>query len=99
MNQPNPAPRPPYYRATFSLPAPLASDISRLAKRLGVSQSSLLSELLADPIAAMLSIMDALPPQHATADDVRRAKGRSLDLIRGIVAEAQQLSREAGGGE
>lgn len=102
MNKPSPdhspqtTTRPPYYRATFSLPAHLATDISRLAKRMGVSQSAMLSELLQDPIAAMCAIIDSLPQAAATKDDVRRAKGKGLEYIRKAMAEAQQLVDDEG---
>lgn len=79
------------YRASFTFPAPLARDISRLAKRLGVSQSAMLTELLTEPIAAMCSIIDTLPTAGATEDDVRRAKGRSVALIKEVVDQAQAL--------
>lgn len=90
MNQP-PATKVPYYRTTLSLPASLATDISRLAKRLGVSQSAMLSELLADPIAALCAIFDELPQAGATSADVRRAKGKGLAMIREAMAEAQAM--------
>lgn len=79
------------FRATFTFPADLARDISRLAKRLGVSQSSLLTELLTDPIAAMLAVIDEIPATGVEPDAIRRARGRSVDLIRRAVSEAQQL--------
>lgn len=79
------------YRATFSLPAKLAQDINRLAKRMGVSQSALLTELLSDPIDAMCDVIDQLPTVGATPDDVKRAKGKSLALIKDVVQQAQTL--------
>jgi hypothetical protein len=89
---PKPARKPVHYRATFSLPAPLAIDIQRLSKRLGVTQSAFLTEMLTDAVAAMVDILDQLPPQHATEGDVRRARGKSREYIHSIVAEAQQLA-------
>jgi hypothetical protein len=86
----------PHYRATFSLPAPLAKDLNEVAKRMGVSQSALLSELLAGPIAAMREVMDQLPAIGASGDDVKRARGKSVDLIRGAVREAMDLVGELG---
>lgn len=79
------------YRATFTLPAPLAKDISRLAKRLGVSQSSLLTELLTEPIAAMLDVLDTIPQVGMTVDHVKRARGKSAALIRDVVSQAQAV--------
>ena len=79
------------YRATFSFPAPLATDISRLAKRLGISQSALLTELLAEPVAAMLDVIDTIPQVGVTPDHIKRAKGKSVALIRDVVQQAQAV--------
>ena len=79
------------FRATFSLPAKLAQDINRLAKRMGVSQSALLAELLTDPITSMCDIIDQIPTAGATPDDVKRAKGKSLAVIKEVVQQAQTL--------
>lgn len=79
------------YRATFSFPAPLATDIARLAKRLGVSQSSLLTELLTEPIAAMLDVIDTIPQVGVTPDHIKRARGKSAALIRDVVQQAQAV--------
>lgn len=82
----------PFHRATFSLPADLAADIARLSKRLGVSQSAFLAEMLKDAVAAMLDIIDQLPEQGATPSDLKRAKGKSKKYITQIVQEAQSLA-------
>lgn len=87
----NDSARPVYYRATFSLPAPLAKDISRLAKRLGVSQSAMLTELLTLPIAAMCDVIDTVPQVGVTPDQVKRARGKSAALVRDVVQHAQSL--------
>ena len=83
--------RPVFYRATFSLPADLAKDISHLAKRLGVSQSAMLTELLTEPVAAMRAVIDAIPQVGVTSVDVKRARGKSVALIRDAVQQAQLL--------
>ena len=73
---------------SFSLPVETADQIARLAARMGVSQSAMLAELLAEPIAAMASIIDLVPQVSPTAQAVKRAKGRSLEVIRDLVAQA-----------
>jgi hypothetical protein len=88
-------PTPPRFkRTTLSIPTETAERIERLARRMGVSQSAFVAELLAEPIAAMASIIDALPEQGATRHDVKRARGRSLDLIRNVVSQAQEVLQE-----
>lgn len=81
-------------RTTLSLPQSLATDLRRLSGRMGVSQSSFVSELLSEPIKAMAAIIDALPEQGATATDVKRARGRSLRFIENAVSQAQSLVEE-----
>lgn len=80
-------------RLTFSVPPDLARNLPRLAKRLGVSQSAVVSELLREPIAAMMAVLDELPPTPTKAD-VLRARGKSLAMIQQVVDEASQLALE-----
>lgn len=79
------------HRTTFSLPADLARGLAALSKRLGVSQSSIVVELLQEPIAQIESIMSDLPPAPSP-EDVKRARGRSLALIQDVVHEAIDLA-------
>lgn len=76
---------------TLSLPLTLLADLDRIAQRMKVSRSALLSELLAVPVKAMAEVVDAIPAVGATESDVRRAKGKSTALITAAVQEAQQL--------
>ena len=76
---------------TLSLPLTLLADLDRIAQRMKVSRSALLSELLAVPVKAMAEVVDTIPAVGATEADVRRAKGKSAALIKGAVQEAQQL--------
>lgn len=82
-----------YRRATFSLPPDLARNLPRLAKRLRVSQSAVVSELLREPVAAMMAVFDELPPAP-TSQDVLRARGKSLELLQDIIDDASQLAFE-----
>lgn len=83
------------YRASFSFPAPLAKDLNYAAKRLGVSQSALLIELLAQPISYMADLMRALPEfEPASPDQVKRARGESIAVIRERIAEARAMIDE-----
>lgn len=92
MKQTDAFPNPPSVaRVTLALPVDLAERIDRLADRLKVSRSAFVAELLAEPIAAMVGIIDLIPETGATHQDVKRAKGRSVDLIRTVVAEAVGL--------
>jgi len=79
------------YRATFTLPAELAVGIATVAKRLGVSQSALLAEVLSEPMADLVRLVELMPPpgEAATPETMRRLRGASVELIRQRVQEAQ----------
>lgn len=81
-----PAPRR-TYRCTYSLPVEMAHNISRIAKRMGISQSALLATVMQEPIAQLASLVDEIPPQP-TGEDVKRLRGKSIDLIKSRVDEA-----------
>lgn len=75
------------YRCTYTLPVEMAHNISRIAKRLGVSQSALLATVMEEPIANLATLVDEIPPRP-TGEDVKRLRGKSVELIKGIVDEA-----------
>ena len=76
---------------SLSLPLTLLADLDRIAERMKVSRSALLSELLAVPVRAMAEVVDTIPAVGATEADVRRAKGKSAAVITAAVKEAQEL--------
>lgn len=78
---------------TLTLPLTLLADLDRVAGRMKVTRSALLAELLAVPVKAMAEVVDAIPEVGATEADVRRARGKSAVVIKGAIAEAQQLLR------
>ena len=74
-------PRPPgTYRATFSLPADLAVSINRVAGKLGISQSALLTELLNAPVTTLDQFLLSDPPP--SRDTALRFTAGSRDEIR-----------------
>lgn len=80
------------YRASFTFPAPLAKDLTYTAQRLGVSQSALLVELLSQPITYMADLMRSLPEfEVPTEEQVKRARGDSVAVIRERIAEARAM--------
>lgn len=85
-------------RTTFSLPTETLDRIELLARRFGVSQSSFVAELLDEPLAAMASIMDALPETGATPQDIKRAKGRSVGFIKDVIGQALDAVASLGTG-
>lgn len=67
-------------RCSFTLPPEMKADLAHISSRLGVSQSSLLSTLVAEPLRDVRQVLDAIPPSP-TPDDFLRARGVSQDLI------------------
>ena len=76
---------------TFTLPMTLVADLDVIAKRMKVTRSALLGELLRVPVAAMAEVVGCIPETGATSADVRRARGKSAVLMATAVKEAQQL--------
>lgn len=72
--------------ATFSLPPDVACGFSRICKRLGVSRSALLGELLRPLVEAYDPIVRELPASP-TAEQARRARGKSLGVVRSLASE------------
>jgi hypothetical protein len=77
-------------RLSFSLPKSLARDLTYMAKRMGVSRSALVGQLLAE-VPSLAAVMRLLPESGATADDVVRARGASVALVNQRVAEFRGL--------
>jgi len=76
------------YRATFTLSAPTATGISYIAKRMGITQSALLNQLLAQPIADLKALLETIPPTP-DHESVLRMRGASVDVINRRITELQ----------
>lgn len=84
------------YVRSFSLPAELAVGIQKVAHKLSISQSSLLSQLLTGPILdleANLYLVSAVP----TADEAVALAARSTAVVEQRLAEYRQKINEAVG--
>lgn len=81
-------------RASFTLPPELVSDLDRLSSVMGVSKSALLSGVLRDPVADLLSVLersgvfDGAPISEVKA----RMRGESAEVIRMRLAELDALA-------
>lgn len=75
------------WACSFSLPRDLAGNISVIAKRLGISQSALLAELMSQPIADLRRLVDQIPA-HPSQGDVLRLRGASIEVVQQRVREA-----------
>jgi metal-responsive CopG/Arc/MetJ family transcriptional regulator len=88
-------------RVTLSLPKSLASDLTYMSRRMGMSRSALVGQLLAEA-PYLAEVMRQLPEAGATEDDVIRARGASVALVNQRVADFRELiadfNQEAGRG-
>lgn len=67
-------------RMSFTLPPSVRADLDYLSSRMGVTKSSLVSELLGTPLADLRSLMETIP-ENPTDEDVLRARGKSNEII------------------
>jgi hypothetical protein len=78
------------YRASFTLPREEATMLNSLAKRLGCSQSALLSVILGDTLPHLAQGLSIEVTQHGVT---RRLVGDYADSLRAIVRDAISESR------
>jgi hypothetical protein len=67
-------------RVSFTVPPQVRSDLDYLSTRLGVTKSSLVSELLGSPLSDLRDLVESVP-ENPTPADYLRAKGKSNELI------------------
>lgn len=77
-------------RITLSIPTATAEAMASIARRLHISRSALIAELLAEPIAELEKLVDLIPHGPTSEGDVKRFRGASIELIGKLVAEAQE---------
>jgi len=78
-------------KVTFSLPEELVSDLNYVSKRMSVTRSALLSEMVLSPAADLRTLFESIP-ENPTPDDVIRARGSSLKLIEARMNSARSAS-------
>lgn len=83
-------------RVTMSLPGQLAVDLAAIARRLNITTSALVAQLLVEPVADLRKLIELVPEdaESLSAEQTRRLRGASADLIAQRVADA---IREVGG--
>lgn len=79
-----------FVRVTYSLPPQIAEDISYVARRMGVSQSSFVAEMFEKPVGDMREMMLLVPENTATmsAVEAKRLRGTSINIVADRVADA-----------
>lgn len=77
-------------RLTVSLDADLVDEINFLHRRLGLSRSAMLNEFLRGGVMAVSSAYRDLPAVP-TDRDLLRLRGRSLEVVRERIREAESV--------
>ena len=67
-------------RLSLSVPLDLAADLDYVHRRIGVSKSALVSELLSPGLRDVRLLLESLP-DDPTPDDLVRLRGASADLV------------------
>lgn len=84
-------------RISLTLSTDTKENIDYLTARMGVTRSSLISELLSQPAHDLRVLVESVP-ENPTPEDVIRAKGASRDLIKARIDNARDLSEDLFGG-
>lgn len=78
-------------RVSISMPEDLASDLDYISRRLGVSRSGFVSQmLLAADLRSLRALLENIP-EEPTEADAKRFRGDSKVYIRDKLAQLQQL--------
>lgn len=78
-------------RVSVSMPIQLADDLDYISRRLGVSRSGLVSQmLLAGDISSLRTLLDHIP-ENPTEGDLKRFRGDSKAYIEDQLSKLQQM--------
>lgn len=76
-------------KVSLSLDEVLVEDLDFISKRMGISRSSLVSELLAEALPGIRKVI-ALIPESPTPADVVRYRGESVAIIQERLESARR---------
>lgn len=77
-------------RISLSVPIRLAEDLDYVHKRIGVSKSALVSEMLGGGLSDIRGLLEDLP-DSPTPDDVVRFRGASVEKAHARVSSLRDL--------
>lgn len=83
-------------RTSLTLPAETLEDVKFVSRRLGITRSALISELLVDVLGPLKSMLLCIPedPADMSPDDVKRLRGESADIIRSRIKELKEQDHD-----
>jgi len=81
-------------KTSLSLSPSLINDLDNVSKRMGVSRSALVCNILAEPVADMRKLLDEIrtdSPDSSGGNDPVRFRGKSVDLVDERVSQFKAL--------
>lgn len=83
-------------KISISMEENMISDIDYLSGRLGISRSSLVSQLLGDGLSTAVVLMRSVPedPSELSPDQVKRLRGQSRDIVRAKVENLRSMNED-----
>lgn len=80
-------------KITFSVPDVVVENLDYVSGRIGVSRSSLLSQLLEQPLSDLTGLVKSVP-ENPTSADVVRFRGNSEALVQERVDSLRSLGND-----
>lgn len=80
-------------RVSFTLDPDVVSDLRYLSKRLGVSSSVLVSDLLSGPVGDLRRLVESVPESPTEADMVR-FRGESREIVRQRLESLKRMDND-----
>ena len=84
-------------RTTFVLDRATHDQLNYISRRLRVSRSELVRDVLAEPVALMAKWVQSTPDHPTEADAARVGEELQLDMVEFIERKAAELQRESKG--
>lgn len=82
-----------YRKITFSIPDDFVTDLDYLARRLKVTRSAMLTEIAADAVHDLRTMVETVP-ENPNSSDLLHAKGRSKALIEDRIEQARRVGND-----
>lgn len=77
-------------KITMSLPDTFVEDLDVISTRIGISRSSLVANLTAEPVSDLRALLDAIP-ENPTQEDLIRFRGKSAETIKARLDDLKKL--------
>lgn len=88
-------------KVSLALDPAVVDDLDVISKRLGISRSALVSQMLGEALPSLRQLFDSIP-EAPTAPDLVRYKGESVEIIEARLASIKRLFADddlLGGGD